>query len=320
VSSHHKFNASALSAVAIILVAPVIIVTASGATKQKPQQPEGLSIESDFNYRDNAAAIANIKIWGGVRVIGGAYPSVVGITRAGSKKIQCTGTLIEKNVVLTAGHCVCRGIWGSVVFGDAEGSGTYVPVKNRKSALNNCAGPLTDGLDIGVLVLTQASAVVPTQFQSDTVIDVATSYQAVGFGGFAYDSAGNLIAGEKRETVVPSATNNCRGNIAGSSRTYAGSFGCAPGKEIVAGKAGLGRDTCKGDSGGPLLTNPQGTGVSLGGDGSALRVAGVTSRPTTSSRVECGDGGVYVRLTESARQWIERTVGALQKASGEPNP
>ena len=67
-------------------------------------------------------------------------------------------------------------------------------------------------------------------------------------------------------------------------------------QEIVAGKAGLGRDTCNGDSGGPLLLLPQGAT----GEG-ALVLAGVTSRAiagsSTTQGLACGDGGIYVRLT-----------------------
>ena len=47
----------------------------------------GLSIEEDKSYQLNANEMRNESIWGGVRVMAGAYPGIVGITRAGSKQI-----------------------------------------------------------------------------------------------------------------------------------------------------------------------------------------------------------------------------------------
>jgi secreted trypsin-like serine protease len=124
-------------------------------------------------------------------------------------------------------------------------------------------------------------------------------------------TSGQLLAGEKRETTVPSGTNDCKGSVPGSTRTYASAFGCAPGAEIVAGKTGLGRDTCNGDSGGPILTGPDGAAVGQG-EGK-LKLAGSTSRATKSAKVPCGDGGIYVRLTPGVRQWITEASQALRK-------
>jgi secreted trypsin-like serine protease len=280
-----------------------------GAAKADDEQV-GLSIEQATNYRLNADALKKPKVWGGVPVSAGAYPAIVGITQAGSRQIQCTGSLIEPDLVVTAAHCVCGGITGSVVFGDREGTGTSIKVAGSTQHLDRCGAPLTSGADIGLLLLEQEAAVSPIEMQADQVIQTATNYQVVGFGGYGLDSFGQFVAGEKRETTVPSATNDCAGTIPGSSRTYASAFGCAPPAEIVAGKTGLGRDTCNGDSGGPLLTGP--SGVAEGQSEASLKLAGVTSRATKSAKVPCGDGGIYVRLTPQIRQWIVNASKSLR--------
>jgi hypothetical protein len=74
-------------------------------------------------------------------------------------------------------------------------------------------------------------------------------------------------------------------------------LGCDPDTEVVVDHQGY-DDACNGDSGGPLFeAHRTATGCSW-------RLLGIVSRPIASSRVMCGDGGVYVRADRLAR-WIE---------------
>ncbi|MCK1707503.1 trypsin-like serine protease [Bradyrhizobium sp. 146] len=294
-----------------VMAATICLQGISMVAGRADEDDLGLSVEDDAAYRVNAEAIKNSKVWGGVPVAKGAYPAIVGITQAGRRQVQCTGSLIESDLVLTAAHCVCGGITGSVVFADREGTGSSIKVAASTHRSNSCGGALTNGSDVGLLLLSQKASVSPLEMQTDETVQAATSYQVVGFGGYGLDSSGQLLAGQKRETTVPSGTNDCKGTVPGSSRTYASAFGCAPGAEIVAGKTGLGRDTCNGDSGGPILAGPAGTVV--GQTESALKLAGTTSRATKSARVPCGDGGIYVRLTPEVRQWITQASKTLRQ-------
>lgn len=69
--------------------------------------------------------------------------------------------------------------------------------------------------------------------------------------------------------------------------------------EFVAGRKGLGKDTCNGDSGGPAYIDTNSGPV----------VAGLTSRATRDADVPCGAGGIYVRV-DMFREWINGVLSS----------
>ena len=76
-------------------------------------------------------------------------------------------------------------------------------------------------------------------------------------------------------------------------------FGCRAGTEMVAGHRGLLRDSCRGDSGGPLyIQNPAGD----------FYLLGATSRGSRDGSHVCGDGGIYVRV-DHFLDWIHEKTG-----------
>ncbi len=74
-------------------------------------------------------------------------------------------------------------------------------------------------------------------------------------------------------------------------------FGYHAATEFVAGRKGLGRDTCNGDSGGPAY-------ISIAG---VTKLCGLTSRATREAAVNCGDGGIYVRPWRY-RDWLAEVL------------
>lgn len=296
-------NELGLRVVRVCLILYGVLVPA--LTLAQDSKNEGVSIETDFRYTKSADDVQRAKVVGGTPVPQNAFVNVVGISRAGKKEIDCTGTLVEPDLVVTAAHCVCDGINGQVMFGAKENAGDYVQVHASAFHLASCQDSLSTGRDIAILLLENAASYAPAAISDDALVDHASSYRVVGFG---LDDKG--IYGEKRETAVPTATNNCSGHIPPSGKNDADAYGCAPGLEIVAGMPGLGRDTCNGDSGGPLFVGANGTGLS----GEAVYVlAGVTSRATKGFENKCGDGGIYVRLTAEARNWIQSTAISLRQ-------
>lgn len=247
------------------------------------------------------------QIVGGSPVNLSAHRNVVGITYFGSRQPKCTGSLIAPSFVLTAAHCLC-GVQGDtkhVMIGNdpAIGAGaTYYKVISHRAAMSDPCGGLKSGVDLAVLKLENpVRGVTPHPLAEDALTNRATQFRIVGFG--AVNTAGTIFNYKKQEAAVPAISIAC-------TAADDGKYNCQQGKEIVAGQRNS-PDTCKGDSGGPLL-------VSINGDAGSssttdFRVAGVTSRGVEPSPATCGYGGIYERVDQAARQWIS---GAIRQMGG----
>jgi Secreted trypsin-like serine protease len=231
----------------------------------------------------------------GTRIIGGrpAAPleleSCVAIGNDGG--YFCTGTLIAKRLVLTAGHCFPEGPSKILVGNSISGGGVEYPVTKNGSfqhqPYNENSAPHND---LTLLVLEKdVSGVQPVKIASTTECDNMQFVRIAGFG--TTDVTGRYGFGTKRiadVVVVSSDGKKCNGQ----------NYGADPDLEFVAEDRHA--DTCKGDSGGPAyLKSPSGEWL----------LAGATSRATASSSMPCGDGGIYVRV-EKYTPWVKQVAAA----------
>jgi len=247
--------------------------------------------------------LVDIEIVQGKLVPEGALVEVVGLTYGNAREPLCTGALVGSRVVLTAAHCICEVRPTHVFVGrdpalGLAGRAEYYPVAAVRSA-GPCDGDLR-GRDFALLKLDRpVPRARPFAFAADSLVDLARSGRIVGYG--ATDLDATQVDHRKREARVPIVSANC-------SQVEQAEVGCIADAELVAGKRQF-PDTCKGDSGGPLL-------LSAGGDAGASLpearfIAGITSRPTADSTRACGEGGIYSRMNQRARSWIAQARAGM---------
>jgi hypothetical protein len=265
----------------------------AGAVAIPPAAAPPTSLDLDTRYRANFSD--NTRVWGGDPTPPGAFPDIVAIT--GNGKV-CTGTVIGAQVVLTAAHCYCDGVTQTVYFGDTVLGAISTGHVSGGKAMIPCVPDfqIANG-DVAVLTLDATVTIPPRAFASGNLTDGAKVGRAVGFG-VGLNSITDP-AGIKRMVDVPMASVACNGTVNSRTGSVTDStyYHCASGREIVAGAASLDKDTCKGDSGGPLFVQSS--------DGN-LYLSGITSRPTgTPGLRPCGDGGIYVRSDGAVMNWLQ---------------
>jgi len=128
----------------------------------------------------------------------------------------------------------------------------------------------------------------------------------VGFGiANPLDRIGD-IAGVKMYAPIPIASSICGG--AGDAQDYK----CDPGREIVLvdwvfAKDGRQRDTCRGDSGGPVFAVLD----------TEYYLVGITSR-SVAPNGDCGPGGIYTLVTPRIVAWLREEMGVVLHENERP--
>ena len=136
------------------------------------------------------------------------------------EEYYCTGTLIAKNIVLTAGHCVADSTPDRIFIGNkVGGSGITIAVISShlfdfdlKSFKN----------DLALLILEKDAPVSPAKIAPPEAYNDMASVRVVGFGNSGKDTFGT-----KRLTHIPIASRD-------GSRPRDIEFGCNPPNEFVA--------------------------------------------------------------------------------------
>jgi len=266
-----------------------LVVATSRSAPLPPVAPSGL--ESD-----------NSRVWTGVPITSpDLFQDSVAIV--GNNKI-CSGTLIAPDLVVTAAHCYCDGVMDQVIFGTSafapsdrinivkEQSLLFTPGPDQSA--QRCAQIKQDLSlgDLALLKLEKAASASPREIGGLKMVLNSASVRAVGFGQNNSAGTGGVI-GIKYQVNIVIASYQCGGTTAMNIPDNQ-VFRCKNPYELVA--AGLNRDTCGGDSGGPVYVSAENTKIYL---------VGVTSRAVDPNG-KCGPGGIYVLLgAPPIRAWLE---------------
>ena len=222
------------------------------------------------------------RIYGGSPSPQGAWRHTVALTADG--EAMCTGTLIAPQVVLTAAHCMGGGGPDAVSFGNNAEKGESVEVESMHLY------PDPDWTyDVAVLRLKHAAPVAHVQLAMPCVMEKfrdGDQVTVVGFGA-TEDDDWNV---RKNEVTTIVRDHDCS-----DTNRFLCNQQVSPNGEFVAGKDG--KDSCYGDSGGPVYYRTGGVDY----------LVGVTSRGATDHD-DCGHGGVYVR-PDAIFGWIEAQSG-----------
>ena len=276
----------------------------SAAAPPETQLASPTSLDNDARYRANFSDQA--RVYGGDIVAPGTFPDTVAIT--GNHQI-CSGVVIGSKTVLTAAHCFCGGVKETIYFGDSVLHAVNTVSVTGGSSMIPCTPQLQlDHGDVAVLTTNAILTIPPRAFASSGLINHAKFGRVVGYG--VGINPVSDPAGIKRMIDVPMASADCKGMVQTATGGVQDSdyYRCAAGQELVAGAQSLDKDSCNGDSGGPLYV--------LGSDG-GLYLAATTSRATgTAGMRACGDGGIYVRTDGSIMAWLKsQNIPALTSPS-----
>lgn len=231
------------------------------------------------------------KIVGGVEASIGEFPFIVSLQSASGSHF-CGGSLIRKNWVLTAAHCV-QGSIGRIVIGlhDRTDTKNAEIMKVKKVIAHPDYDASSTDYDFAVIELDQDSSYQPVALNSVDIQIPARDEGApmmsttAGWGATKEGSYG--LPKTLQKVDVPLVTNEA------CNKSYPDKI---TDRMICAGYEEGGKDSCQGDSGGPLLVQNENREQIL---------VGVVSWGYGCARPELP--GVYSKVS-AGFDWILKTI------------
>jgi trypsin len=225
----------------------------------------------------------NAKIVGGMEALKGEFPFIVSL-QSNSYGHFCGGSLIKKNWVLTAAHCVEGGYLNSVVIGLHKLSMTAGSEKFKALKVIKNPGWNKENMDydFALIQLDKASTFAPVALNPNELsgkVDFITT-------GWGTTSESGSISDTLLKVAVPMVSK------AGCEAAYPGAL---TDRMVCAGYTNGGKDSCQGDSGGPLVM----------GTGANRYLAGVVSWGEGCARPN--KYGVYAKVS-TVLSWINATA------------
>ncbi|RLN90063.1 hypothetical protein BBJ28_00015243 [Nothophytophthora sp. Chile5] len=251
-------------------LASVLAAVAQGYTFSESAATSAPSSTSASEQSDGLTTNEEERIYGGSEADASLYPYIVSLREEAGGTTYCGGTLISSQYILTAGHCVkTDGTTMYASVGSAYGSGTAEgeQIKVAEGYVHPMYNKSAHLYDVGMLKLETAAsestlALCAADGSDETVGTVAT---VRGWG-----LTENGSESETLQEVNVAIISNADCNKEYDDRITDG---------MICAGDGNGKDSCNGDSGGPLMANDVLVGlVSWGG--------------------ECGvNAGVYTRVS-----------------------
>ena len=269
-------------AIAALVLAPLAASATDNVELNRLGKADVVAAMQSVAFPVPAPVLPNQKIVGGVEAAKGEFPFMVSLQGSYGGHF-CGGSLIKKDWVLTAAHCVPGGI-KTVVAGlydqsQAQGAEKFAVDKVISHPEYN---KTPQDYDFALVHLKGASKFAPVALNKAEVtgkVDLVTA-------GWGYTEENGEIPNVLRKVTVPFVP------AAACSAAYPGSI---TDQMLCAGLDAGGKDSCQGDSGGPLLL----------GSGANTTLAGVVSWGEGCARPK--KYGVYSKVS-SVLAWIEKTI------------